>query len=281
MNFFEALKIIALGIIEGVTEWLPVSSTGHLIIAESFLTLEVGRDGFFEFFKYAVQLGAIIAVIVLFFDRMFPFNFKDKAQPLIKKDVLSTWLKVVVACVPGAIAVFLFDDFIEAKLSSPIVVAVTLVVYGVAFIVLERINAKREPKISTLSDVSFSTALYVGLFQILSIIPGTSRSGATILGALAIGVSRTAAAEFTFFLAVPVMLGMSLIKTVKFVATVGFFTSTELVALLLGMTIAFAVSLAVIKFLLGYIRKNDFTAFGVYRIALGILIVILVAVQAI
>ena len=269
MDFIEILKTIALGIIEGITEWLPVSSTGHLIIAEKFLTLNVGREGFFEVFKYVVQLGAIIAVIVLFWNKMFPFQFKDKTQPKVRKDVFAVWFKVVVACVPGAIVTILFDDLIEQYLSSALVVAITLIVYGVAFIVIEKINKKRTPLVNDLSEITYLTALYIGLFQVLSIIPGTSRSGATILGALILGVSRTAAAEFTFFLAVPVMIGMSLIKIVKFVVTVGMFTATELLVIGIGMLTAFVVSLLVIKFLLNFIKKNDFTAFGWYRIILG------------
>lgn len=281
MDFIEILKTIALGIIEGITEWLPVSSTGHLIIAEKFLTLSVGREGFFEVFKYVVQLGAIIAVIVLFWNKMFPFQFRDTTQPVVRKDVFSIWFKVVVACILGAIVTLLFDNLIERYLSSALVVAITLIVYGVAFIVIEKVNKKRTPLVNDLGEITYLTALYIGLFQVLSIIPGTSRSGATILGALIIGVSRTAAAEFTFFLAVPVMIGMSLIKIVKFIVTVGMFTAAEFLAIGIGMLTAFAVSLVVIKFLLGFIKKNDFTVFGWYRIVLGCLVLSLFIAQVI
>lgn len=281
MDFIEILKTIALGIIEGITEWLPISSTGHLIIAEKFLTLSVGREGFFEVFKYVVQLGAIIAVIVLFWNKMFPFQFRDKTQPVVRKDVFSIWFKVVVACIPGAIVTLLFDNIIEQYLSSALVVAITLIVYGVAFIVIEKVNKKRTPLVNDLGEITYLTALYIGLFQVLSIIPGTSRSGATILGALIIGVSRTAAAEFTFFLAVPVMIGMSLIKIVKFIVTVGMFTAAEFLAIGIGMLTAFAVSLVVIKFLLGFIKKNDFTVFGWYRIVLGCVVLSLFIAQVI
>lgn len=281
MDFIEILKTIALGIIEGITEWLPVSSTGHLIIAEKFLTLSASREGFFEVFKYVVQLGAIIAVIVLFWGKMFPFQFKDKTQPVVRKDVFSIWFKVVVACIPGAIVTLLFDNLIEQYLSSALVVAITLIVYGVAFIVIEKVNKKRTPLVNGLGEITYLTALYIGLFQVLSIIPGTSRSGATILGALIIGVSRTAAAEFTFFLAVPVMIGMSLIKIVKFIVTVGMFTAAEFLAIGIGMLTAFAVSLVVIRFLLGFIKKNDFTVFGWYRIVLGCLVLSLFIAQVI
>ncbi len=271
MQFIEILKVIFLGIIEGITEWLPVSSTGHMLIVDAFLTLKESAE-FKEMFFVVIQLGAIMAVVVLFWNKMFPFQFKDKTKPKIRKDVFSIWFKTIIACIPGAVITLLFDDWFEAHFSSPIVISIMLIVYGVLFIIVETLNKKRESKVNDIGEISYLTALYIGLFQVLSIIPGTSRSGATIIGALIIGVSRTAAAEFTFFLAVPVMLGYSLLKLVKF----GFsFTANQLVLLLIGMVVAFAVSIVVIKFLLSFIKKNDFKVFGYYRIGLGALIIIL------
>ena len=270
LNIIEILKIIFLGIVEGITEWLPISSTGHMLLVDEFLQLNAGSE-FKEMFFVVIQLGAILAVVILFWGKMFPFQFKDKSSPIIKKETFSIWFKVVVACIPGAVVTLLFDDYIEAHLHTPTVIAAALIIYGAAFIVIESRNKKRTPRIEGLNNISYATALAIGLFQVLSIIPGTSRSGATIIGALIIGVSRTAAAEFTFFLAVPVMLGLSAIKLLKFGLA---FTSAELITLLLGMVVAFLVSLLVIKFLMGYIRKHDFKAFGWYRILLGIIVLI-------
>lgn len=269
-DIIEILKVIFLGIVEGITEWLPVSSTGHMLLVDEFLQLNAS-EAFKEMFFIVIQLGAILAVVVLFWHKMLPFQVKDKAKPFWKKDTLSLWLKVVVACIPGAVVTLLFDDFIEAHLHTPAVIAGALIAYGVAFLLVEGWNKTRKPRIHTLSEITYSTALFIGLFQVLSIIPGTSRSGATIIGALILGVSRVAAAEFTFFLAVPVMFGMSALKLMKF----GFaFTGAELLVLLLGMAVAFLVSLAVIRFLMNYIRKHDFRAFGWYRITLGALVLI-------
>ena len=269
-DIIEILKVIFLGIVEGITEWLPVSSTGHMLLVDEFLQLNAS-EAFKEMFFIVIQLGAILAVVVLFWQKMLPFQVKDKSKPFWKKDTLSLWLKVVVACIPGAAVTLLFDDFIEAHLHTPAVIAGALIAYGVAFLLVEGWNKTRKPRIRTLSEITYSTALLIGLFQVLSIIPGTSRSGATIIGALILGVSRVAAAEFTFFLAVPVMFGMSALKLMKF----GFaFTGAELLVLLLGMAVAFLVSLAVIRFLMNYIRKHDFRAFGWYRIALGALVLI-------
>lgn len=265
IDFLEILKVTFLGIIEGITEWLPISSTGHMLLVDEFVQLNVS-DSFKEMFFVVIQLGAILAVVILFWRKMWPFQLKDKTQPVVKKQTLSLWLKVVIACIPGAVVTLLFDNFIEAHLHTPIVIASTLIFYGLAFILVESWNKMRTPRIKTLEDIDYKTALFIGLFQILSIIPGTSRSGATIIGALLIGVSRVAAAEFTFFLAVPVMFGLSGFKLLKF----GFhFTPTELLILVIGMAVAFVVSLIVIKFLMGYIRKHDFKVFGVYRILLG------------
>lgn len=270
LNFIEILKVIFLGIVEGITEWLPVSSTGHMLLVDEFLQLGTS-EAFKEMFFIVIQLGAILAVVVLFFHKMLPFQVKDRAKPFWKKDTLSLWLKVVVACIPGAAVTLLLDDYIEAHLHTPIVIAGALIVYGVAFILVESWNQTCRPRVRTLADISYRTAFCIGLFQVLSIIPGTSRSGSTIIGALILGVSRVAAAEFTFFLAVPVMFGMSALKLLKF----GFaFTGAELVTLLIGMAVAFLVSLAVIKFLMNYIRKHDFKAFGWYRIALGALVLV-------
>ena len=243
-NFVEMLKVIFLGIVEGITEWLPISSTGHMLLVDQFLQLNAS-EAFKEMFFVVIQLGAILAVVVMFWNKMFPFQWRDKTQPVVKKDTLLIWVKVVVACIPGAAVTFLFDDFIEARLHTPMVIAAALIFYGIAFILIENWNKKRVPSVKRLNDITFQTALMIGLFQVLSIIPGTSRSGATIIGALLIGVSRMAAAEFTFFLAVPVMFGLGAVKILKFGLS---FTSIELLTLTVGMIVAFAVSIVVIKF---------------------------------
>ena len=271
MDFLEILKVIFLGIVEGITEWLPISSTGHMLLVDEFITLNAVDEEFKEMFFILIQLGAIFAVILLFWEKMWPFQFKDKSKPVILKDTFSTWFKVVVACIPGAIVTILFDDYVEAHFQTPAVIAAALILYGIAFSVIEKWNKTKTPKVETLADITYKTALLIGLFQVLSIVPGTSRSGATIIGALLIGVSRVAAAEFTFFLAVPVMLGMSALKLLKF----GFdFTGTEIAVLVLGMATAFVVSVLVIKFLMSYIKKKDFTVFGWYRIVLGAVIIV-------
>lgn len=264
----ELFKVLILGIIEGITEWLPISSTGHMLLVDEFVKLNVSEE-FKEMFFVVIQLGAILAVVLLFWNKMWPFQKKTKEQSIIRKDVFSMWFKVVVACIPGALVTILFGDFIDEHLETPTVIAIALIFYGIAFIVIEAWNKKRTPRVETLADISYTTALIIGLFQVLSIIPGTSRSGATIIGALIIGVSRVAAAEFTFFLAVPVMFGLSFLKMLKF----GFsYTQTELIVLGVGVVVAFLVSLIVIKFLMGYIKKHDFKVFGIYRIILGIIV---------
>ena len=272
----EIIKVIFLGIVEGITEWLPISSTGHMLLVDEFIQLNAGAQ-FKEMFFFVIQLGAILAVVVLFWNKMWPFKKKstddgvNKVGSILRKDVWSMWFKVVVACIPGAAVTIAFDDFIEAHLHTPVVIAIALIFYGVAFILIENWNKTREPKIKTLADISYQTAFMIGLFQVLSIIPGTSRSGATIIGGLIIGVSRVAVAEFTFYLAVPVMLGMSLLKLLKF----GFaFTGAELVILGVGTVVAFLVSIVVIRFLMSYIRKHDFKVFGWYRIVLGALVLV-------
>lgn len=274
LDFIEILKVIFLGIVEGITEWLPISSTGHMLLVDEFIKMNMTED-FKEMFFIVIQLGAILAVIVLFWNKMWPFQRKSAQHSIIKKDTFSQWFKVVFACIPGAAVTLLFDDYIDAHLHTPVIIAIALIFYGVAFIWIESWNKKRTPKVNGLEDITYKTALYIGLFQVLSIIPGTSRSGATIIGALLIGVSRVAAAEFTFFLAVPVMAGYSLLKLLKF----GFdFTGEELIILGIGMVVAFAVSLIVIKFLMGYIKKHDFKVFGWYRIALGIVVLLYFAI---
>ncbi|MEG1858255.1 MAG: undecaprenyl-diphosphate phosphatase [Pseudoflavonifractor sp.] len=270
MDILELIKVVVLAIVEGVTEWLPISSTGHMLLVDEFLHLNITPE-FKEMFLVVIQLGAILAVIVLFWNKMFPFQFKDKAQPMIRKNTFLLWVKVVVAVIPSMVAGLLFDDFLTEHLSTPVIIAGMLILYGVLFLAVERWNKGRIPTTKRLGDISYKTALLIGLFQVLSLIPGTSRSGATIVGALLIGVSRTAAAEFTFFLAVPTMVGASLLKLMKF----GFsFTGSELATLLIGMAVAFAVSIFVIKFLMDYIKKHDFKVFGWYRIVLGILVLI-------
>ena len=269
LDFIEILKVIFLGIVEGITEWLPISSTGHMLLVDEFIKLDMS-EAFKEMFFVVIQLGAIIAVIVLFWHKMWPFQVKDKTQSFIKKDTFTIWFKVVVACIPGAVITLLFDDYIEAHLHTPVVIAIALIFYGLAFLLVEGLNKKREPKIKDISEISYLTAFEIGLFQVLSIIPGTSRSGATIVGSLLIGVSRVAAAEFTFFLAVPVMIGLSAIKIFKFGLS---FTGAEMLVLAIGMVVAFLVSLLVIKLLMSYIKKHDFKVFGWYRIVLGAIII--------
>lgn len=271
MGFVEFLKVVFLGIVEGITEWLPISSTGHMLLVDEFLQLNAS-DSFKEMFFVVIQLGAILAVVILFWKKMWPFRLnKEEKKIIVRTKTFSTWFKVVVACIPGAIVTLLFDNFVEAHLHTPFVIAAALIIYGVAFIVVENGNKKRKPKIQKLRDIDYKTALLIGLFQVLSIIPGTSRSGATIIGALIIGVSRTTAAEFTFFLAVPVMFGLSFIKLIKFGLA---FSGTEMAILLVGSVTAFLVSLFVIKFLMSYIKKHDFKFFGWYRIALGVIVMI-------
>ena len=261
----EVLKVIFLGIVEGITEWLPISSTGHMLLVDEFLQMNVS-EAFKDMFFVVIQLGAILAVVILFWEKMWPFQRKTPTQPAVRWDTIQMWCKVVVACIPGAVVTILFDDYIEAHLHTPTVIAAALILYGVGFILIENWNKTRTPNVQTLAEITYRTAFLIGLFQVLSIIPGTSRSGSTIIGALLIGVSRVAAAEFTFFLAVPVMFGLSLLKLLKFGLV---FTTPELVTLVVGSLVAFLVSLVVIKFLMGYIKKHDFKVFGWYRIVLG------------
>ena len=266
---FEIFKVIILGLVEGITEWLPISSTGHLILVDEFIKLDAS-DAFKEMFNVVVQLGAIMAVVVLYFNKLNPFSAKKTRKQRIH--TIQLWMKVVVACLPAAVLGILFDDWMEAHFHNYIVVAIMLIVYGVLFIWVENWNKTTEPRVTKLSTLSYKTALFIGLFQVLSLIPGTSRSGATILGALLLGVSRYVAAEFTFFLAIPVMFGASGIKLLKFFGEGAGITGMEVAMLSVGCIVAFVVSVIAIKFLMGYIKKNDFKVFGYYRIILGILV---------
>lgn len=265
----EMLKVILLGIVEGITEWLPISSTGHLILVDEFVKLGAS-EAFKEMFNVVIQLGAIMAVVVLYFHKLNPFSKKKSRRQRV--ETIQLWMKVVVACIPAAVLGILLDDWMEAHLHNYIVVSLMLILYGVLFIVVENWNKGTNPKVTKLSELSYQTALIIGAFQVLSLIPGTSRSGATIVGALLIGVSRYVAAEFTFFLAIPVMFGASGIKVLKFLGEGGGFTGMEAAMLIVGCLVAFFVSVFAIKFLMGYIKKNDFKVFGYYRIILGILV---------
>lgn len=269
ISVIEILKAILFGIVEGITEWLPISSTGHMILLNEFVTLDVSPE-FWEMFLVVIQLGAILAVVLLFWNKIFPFDFKEK--PAIRKEIFVLWFKILAACIPAAVIGLAFDDELDALFYNPWCVAIALIVFGIAFIIIENKNRNVSPRITELSQITYQTALMIGVFQLLAaVFPGTSRSGATIVGALLIGVSRTVAAEFTFFLAIPVMLGASLLKIVKF----GFhFTSAEAVILLVGMIVAFLVSVIVIRFLMGYIKKHDFKVFGWYRIVLGAVVLL-------
>lgn len=264
----EIVKSILFGIIEGITEWLPISSTGHLILLNEFLKLDVSKD-FYSMFEVVIQLGAIMAVVVLFWKKIFPF-YKKKGEIRINKDIMSLWGKIIVACVPAAIIGILFDEVFEKLFYNPVCVALALIIFGILFIIIE--NKNHKAKINSLEEITYNTALLIGVFQLIAaVFPGTSRSGATILGALMIGVSRTVAAEFTFFLAIPVMFGASLLKLIKFSFN---FTGTEAIILIIGMFTAFITSLIVIKFLMNYIKKHDFKVFGYYRIILGIIVLL-------
>lgn len=264
----ELIKVIIMGIVEGITEWLPISSTGHMILLDQFIKLDVSSK-FMEMFRVVIQLGAIMAVVVLYFNKLNPLSLKKTKEE--KKDTITLWLKVLVASMPAAIIGLLFDDKIDEVFYNYVVVAITLIIYGILFIIVEKYNKNKSSKVTTLKDLTYKTALFIGIFQVLALIPGTSRSGATILGAILIGTSRNIAAEFTFFLAIPVMFGASLLKILKFGL---FFTSSELIILLIGMLTAFLVSIFAIKFLMKYIKNHDFKVFGYYRIALGILVLI-------
>ena len=273
----DVLKAIFFGIVEGITEWLPISSTGHLILLEEFIKFDNVSENFFKMFEVVIQLGAILAVVVLFIKEIWPFckkghGYKDKGVlAFVKMDTMTLWFKILVACVPAAVVGLLFDEKINEIFFHWYVVAGALILFGVAFLIIEKWNKGKTPKVNSLAEITYKAALIIGVFQLVAaVFPGTSRSGATIVGALLIGISRSVAAEFTFFLAIPVMFGASLLKVVKF----GFDSfSIELVSLLVAMVVAFVVSVIVIKFLLAYIKKHDFRVFGWYRIVLGILVI--------
>ena len=289
MDIFELLKVIFLGIVEGITEWLPISSTGHMILVDEFIKLNVSQE-FKELFFVVIQLGAIFAVILLYWNKLWPFYIRPitkrqramaNKMPAVQrgaylfveqfcdKEKWILWFKIFVACLPTIIIALPFNDIIEEKFNNYVVVAIALIVYGVLFIVIENYNRRRRASCRNLQDLSFKTALIIGAFQVLSVIPGTSRSGSTIIGGILAGTSRTVAAEFTFFLAIPVMFGASLLKLVKFGLA---FTGTEIIILIVGCLVSFVVSIIAIKFLMGYIKKHDFKAFGWYRIILGVLV---------
>lgn len=270
MDFFEILKAVILGIVEGVTEWLPVSSTGHMILFDEFVKLNVSEE-FKELFLVVIQLGAIAAVPVYFFKRLNPF--KKTESGYIDKPIMRLWLKVIVGVLPAALLGVIFDDLLDTYLYNYIVVAIALIVYGVLFIVVERLNKNKEYRVKTVDELTYKDALIIGAFQVLSLIPGTSRSGSTILGGIMTGVSRTASAEFSFFMAIPVMLGASGLKVVKFILDGFVATGAEIALLLVGIVVSFLVSLFVIKFLMDFVKRHSFSAFGVYRIILGIAVI--------
>ncbi len=270
-HMVEILKAVLFGIVEGITEWLPISSTGHLILLESFVHLRVSA-AFYEMFQVIIQLGAIMAVLVLFFRKLNPFS-REKSDAE-RKDTWQLWYKVAVAVLPSAIIGLLLDDYLNEHLYNYAVVSIMLIIYGLAFILTEKRNQGRVFPVQTVQQIDYRTALLIGIFQCLSLIPGTSRSGATILGALLIGVSRPAAAEFSFFLAVPTMLGASALKMVKFLTEGNTAGGYELVLLLVGSLVSFAVSMLVIRVLMEYVRKHSFSGFGVYRIVLGIAVLL-------
>ncbi len=286
MELLEIFKAILFGIVEGITEWLPISSTGHLILLEHFFGFNNVSDEFWSMFEVVIQLGAIIAVVILFWNKLWPFKMKKlsqrdkrgrrKKKPVWKKGALAMWIKIIIACIPAAIIGVLFDDKIDELFYHPIPVAIALIVVGIVFIIVEMTRGKLAPSIDSIEEITYTTAIMIGLFQVIAaVFPGTSRSGATIVGAVMIGVSRATAAEFTFFLAVPVMFGASLLKAVKFIVAGVSITGMEVVLLIIGTFVAFVVSIFVIKFLMEYIKKHDFKVFGYYRIVLGILVIIL------
>lgn len=268
------LKVVIFGIIEGITEWLPISSTGHLLLAEQFVSLDTTQE-FFNVFLVVIQLGAIMAVVLLFWQRIWPFT-KNKEEHYVRIPTIALWIKILVACLPAAVIGLLLDDWFDSvfytEKTAPITVGLTLIIYGVLFIYIENRNYDRVPVFTKLNRLPIKVGLYIGLFQLLALIPGTSRSGATILGAMILGTSRSVAAEFTFYLAIPVMAGASLLKIVKYISHVGLFSGNEIVIMLTGCLVAFLVSFVVIKYFMQYIKKHDFKVFGYYRIGAGLVI---------
>lgn len=273
----EILKAIVYGIVEGITEWLPVSSTGHLLLLEQLMPFRNVSEGFFDMFDVVIQLGAILAVVVLFWKQIWPFRTPEKGAgrgiaSYVDMDIMTLWFKILVSCLPAAVIGILFDEVFERLFYNPVSIAAALIVFGMAFIVIETWNRGRKPRITKLSRITYQTALWIGVFQVIAaVFPGTSRSGATIVGALLIGVGRTVAAEYTFFLAIPVMFGASVLKLARF--GLGF-TASEAAALMVGTVVSFAVSMFVLKFLMGYVKKHDFKVFGWYRIVLGIVVLL-------
>ena len=284
-TIIELIKAIVLGVVEGITEWLPISSTGHMILVDEFLRLDVSEE-FKEMFLVVIQLGAILAVVVLYWKKLWPFGIKDK-KPYAKSDIWSMWFKVIVSCIP-AVIIGVLDEMewfcgktIDSVFYNWQTVSIMLILFGILFIVIENVNKNKQPKINSIAELTYTSALIIGAFQcIAAVFPGTSRSGATILGAILIGVSRTVAAEYTFFLAVPVMVGASGLKLLKYVKDFGFDFGGEFIYLIVGMAVAFVVSVIAIKFLMSYIKKHDFKAFGVYRIVLGAVVIGYFAVKA-
>ncbi|WP_186423475.1 undecaprenyl-diphosphate phosphatase [Lacrimispora celerecrescens] len=274
MNIIEILKVIVLGIVEGFTEWLPISSTGHMILVDEIIHLNQ-PSAFKNMFLVVIQLGAILAVLVLYFDKLNPFSARKK--PAQKQATLVLWSKIILACIPAAVIGFLVDDILDEYLMNGYVVSATLILYGVLFIIIENRNQYRSFEVQKVGDISYQTALWIGLFQLLALIPGTSRSGATILGAMILGCSRAASAEFSFFLGIPVMFGASFLKVVKYGLN---FTGSQIFYLILGMVVAFVVSVYSIKFLMGYIRQHDFKFFGYYRIVLGAVVLLYFTITA-
>ena len=269
IEFFEILKAVFLGIVEGITEWLPVSSTGHMILVDEFINLKAS-DGFKEMFLVVIQLGAILAVPVVFFKKLFPFSKNSSSEE--RKSIWLLWCKVAVGVIPAALLGFIFDDLFDKYLYNYVVVSIALIVWGIGFILVERFKKDKQYRIDSVYDISFKDALIIGAYQTLSLIPGTSRSGSTILGGMLMGVSRTASAEFSFFMAIPIMIGASGLKIVKFILDGLSLTSLEVALLFVGIAVSFAVSLVVIRFLVDFVKKHSFSAFGIYRIALGILV---------
>lgn len=283
MNFIEFLKVVLFGIVEGITEWLPISSTGHMILLEELIPLNVSKE-FWEMFLVVIQLGAILAVCVMFFNKLNPFKTGKSSKgssgksasaggisSYIKTDTIKLWFRVIVGCIPAGVIGVLFNDWFDAHFYNGFVVAGTLIIYGILFILVELWNKNRKPAINDVGELSYTGAFTIGLIQVLSLIPGTSRSGVTIIGSMILGVSRTAAAEFSFFMSIPIMFGASLLKLIKF----GFnYTFTEAAVLIIGMIVAFVVSMVSIKFLMDYIKRHDFKVFGIYRIILGIIVLL-------
>jgi len=274
MGFLEILKIVVIGIIEGITEWLPISSTGHMLIFQEFVNFDELSQEFMDMFNVVIQLGAIMAVVVIYFKKLWPLS-KQNGKIGFDREKISLWMKIIVACIPLGIIGVLFEDAIDAVLMTAVVTAIALIFYGVLFILIEKKGLGSNARYADTNAITYKTAIFIGLFQLLSLVPGTSRSGATIIGGMLVGTSRVAAAEFTFYLGIPVMFGASLLKIAKYIMEGSMFTVNEVLALVLGMVTAFATSMIAIKFLIGYIKKHNFVVFGWYRIVLGCIVLLL------